>query len=60
MRDGQPVTYWLAERRVPVIPPKGKRPALWMREIRRLCHHGHQTAILTTRQNLPAVNGQQN
>ncbi len=53
-RAGQSVTYWLAERSVLVIPPKGKRPAFWMREIRRLCHHGHQTAILTTRQNLPA------
>jgi len=53
-RDGKPVTYWLAERSVQVIPANRKRPAFWMREIRRLCKNGHQTAILTTRQDLPA------
>ena len=53
-RDGEPVIYWLAERSVQVIPATGKRRAFWMREIRRLCHNGHQTAILTTRQDLPA------
>ena len=53
-RDGKSVTYWLAERSVQVIPANRKRPAFWMREIRRLSHTGHQTAILTTRQDLPA------
>jgi len=53
-RDGKSVTYWLAERSVQVIPANRKRPAFWMREIRRLCKNGHQTAILTTRQDLAA------
>lgn len=54
-RDGQSVTYWLAERSVQVLPAQGQHPAFWMREIRRLCPNGHQTAILTTRQDLPAA-----
>lgn len=45
--DGRTVTYELAERAVEVL--KG----FAMREIRRLCANGHQTAILTTRQDLP-------
>lgn len=53
-RGRNSVTYWLAERSVQVIPANRKRPAFWMREIRRLCKNGHQTAILTTRQDLPA------
>ena len=53
-RDGKSMTYWLAERSVQVIPATSKLPAFWMREIRRLCNNGHQTAILTTRQDLPA------
>jgi transposase-like protein len=44
--DGREVTYTLAERTVEVL--KG----FPMREIRRLCANGHQTAILTTRQDL--------
>jgi hypothetical protein len=44
--DGRPVTYELAERQVEVLP--GFR----MREVRRRCANGHQTAILTTRQDL--------
>jgi hypothetical protein len=54
-RNGKSVTYRLAERSVQVIPAHRKRPAFWMREIRRLCKNGHQTAILTTRQDLPAA-----
>jgi transposase-like protein len=53
-REGRSVTYWLAERSVQVIPATRKRSAFWMREIRRLCANGHQSAILTTRQDLPA------
>jgi transposase len=53
-RNAQSVTYRLGERSVPVIPANRKRPAFWMREIRRLSDNGHQTAILTTRQDLPA------
>ena len=45
--DGRPVSYDLAERRTAVLP--GFR----MREVRRLCAGGHQTAILTTRTDLP-------
>lgn len=52
-REGKSDTYWLAERSVQVIPANRKRPAFWMREIRRLSKGGHQTAILTTRQDLP-------
>lgn len=44
--DGRAVTYDLAERTVEVL--KG----FPMREIRRLCANGHQTAMLTTRQDL--------
>jgi len=53
-RNGKSVTYWLAERSVQVIPATKKTPAFWMREIRRLSEGGHQTAILTTRQDLSA------
>ena len=53
-RDGRSVTYLLAERSVQIIPANSKRPAFWMREIRRLSDNGHQSAILTTRQDLPA------
>jgi transposase len=45
--DGRKIRYTVAERRVEVLP--GFR----MREVRRLCDNGHQTAILTTRQDLP-------
>jgi hypothetical protein len=46
MVDGRDVCYQLAERRVE--PLKGFK----MREVRRLCDSGHQTAILTTRKDL--------
>jgi hypothetical protein len=45
--DDREIHYTLAERRVEVLP--GFR----MREVRRLCDNGHQTAILTTRSDLP-------
>lgn len=45
--DGRPVSYDLAERSREVLP--GFR----MREVRRRCGNGHQTAILTTRTDLP-------
>jgi hypothetical protein len=44
--DGRPVKYRLAEHTVEVL--KG----FPMREVRRLCDNGHQTAILTTRTDL--------
>ncbi len=40
------VTYQLGERSMLV------REGFWMREIRRLCENGHQTSIMTTRQDL--------
>jgi transposase-like protein len=49
MVEGREVRYTLAERNVDVLP--GFR----MREVRRLCEGGHQTAILTTRHDLPLV-----
>lgn len=47
--DGQTVRYLLAERSV--LVQKG----FWMREIRRLCADGHQTSLLTSRQDLAEV-----
>jgi len=47
--DGRKVSYKLAERRVEIIE------GFQMREIRRLCDSGHQTAILTTREDLEPV-----
>ncbi len=40
------VTYQLGERSVRI------RKDFWMREVRRLCDNGHQTSIMTTRQDL--------
>lgn len=45
--DGRRVSYALAERSTELLP--GFR----MREVRRLCANGHQTAIVTTREDLP-------
>jgi len=45
--DGRQVSYELAERAPELLP--GFR----MREVRRLCANGHQTAIVTTREDLP-------
>ncbi|MGH9485036.1 MAG: putative transposase [Terriglobales bacterium] len=45
--EGRAVSYELAERSTPLLP--GFR----LREVRRLCANGHQTAILTTRNDLP-------
>lgn len=53
-RDGKEIEYQLAERSVCIIEGTRRRPAFWMREVRRLCKNGHQTAILTTRQDLSA------
>jgi transposase-like protein len=47
--EGRTVTYELAERTVEVLR------GFPMREIRRLCPSGHQTAILTTRHDLPVA-----
>jgi Transposase protein/Winged helix-turn helix len=44
----QPVIYRLGERSVKI----GKD--FWMREVRRLCESGHQTSVMTTRQDLAA------
>ena len=46
--SGKPVTYLLAQRSVLI----GK--GFWMREVRRLCDSGHQTSVMTTRQDLSA------
>ena len=43
-----PVIYRLGERSVKM----GK--SFWMREVRRLCDSGHQTSVMTTRQDLAA------
>jgi transposase-like protein len=45
--DGRRVSYEVAERSTELLP--GFR----MREVRRLCANGHQTAIVTTRRDLP-------
>jgi len=44
--SGQPVTYRLGQRSVRLSK------TFWMREIRRLCDNGHQTVVMTTRQDL--------
>lgn len=44
---GEPVTYMLGERSIK-INKKG-----WVREVRRLCENGHQTSVISTRQDLP-------
>jgi hypothetical protein len=46
--SGQPVTYRLADRSILI----GK--TFWVREVRRLCDSGHQTSVITTRQDLSA------
>ncbi|MBI1846042.1 MAG: hypothetical protein HYR86_03600, partial [Candidatus Rokubacteria bacterium] len=46
---GQPVTYTLAEKRVRL------RNGLRLREVRRLTASGHQTAVVTSRTDLPAL-----
>ena len=40
------ITYRLGQRSVPI------RKGFWMREVRRLCDDGHQTSVMTTRQDL--------
>jgi len=45
--DGRPVSYELAERSTELLP------GFCMREVRRLCANGHQTAIVTTRNDWP-------
>ena len=45
--EGRRVSYEVAERSTELLP--GFR----MREVRRLCANGHQTAIVTTREDLP-------
>lgn len=44
--QGKAVKYLLAERSVRI------RKNFWMREVRRLCDGGHQTSVMTTRQDL--------
>jgi hypothetical protein len=45
----QPVTYRLGQRSIKM----GK--SFWMREVRRLCDSGHQTSVMTTRQDMTAA-----
>jgi hypothetical protein len=47
--SGNPVVYRLGERSILV------RKNFWMREVRRLCDDGHQTSVVTTRQDLSIV-----
>jgi transposase len=47
--DGQRVRYRLGERGVQL------RPGFWVREIRRLCADGHQTAIIATQRDAPCA-----
>jgi len=43
---GKSVKYLLGQRSVRI------RKSFWMREVRRLCEDGHQTSVMTTRQDL--------
>lgn len=45
--SGKEVVYRLGQRSILL----GKK--FWMREVRRLCDNGHQTSVMTTRQDLP-------
>jgi hypothetical protein len=47
--EGKKVEYKLGERSVKI------KKDLWMREVRRLCDNGHQTSIMTTRQDLLCI-----
>jgi hypothetical protein len=47
--NGQSATYRLSERSVKVSK------MFWMREVRQLCDSGHQTSVMTTRQDLTAA-----
>lgn len=44
--EGKPVIYQLAQRSVRIAE------GFWMREVRRLCDSGHQTSVMTTRQDI--------
>jgi len=44
---GKTVKYKLGQRSVQL------RKNFWMREVRRLCEDGHQTSVMSTRQNIP-------
>ena len=47
--EGKKVEYKLGERSVKI------RGDFWVREVRRLCDNGHQTSIMTTRQDLLCI-----
>ena len=55
------MTYRLGERSIQLIQEKKNRKGditqhvFWAREIRRLCDSGHQTSVITTRQDLGVV-----
>jgi hypothetical protein len=44
---GKAVKYLLGERSIKI------NKNLWLREVRRMCEDGHQTSIITTRQDMP-------
>lgn len=46
---GKAVKYLLGERSINI------RKGFWMREVRRLCDNGHQTSVMTTRQDIDFV-----
>jgi len=58
---GKKMKYRLGQRSIMLIKEKRnrkgeiKREAFWMREIRRLCESGHQTSVVTTRQDLGVI-----
>ncbi len=45
---GKTLKYLLGEQSIKI------KKGFWVREVRRLCDNGHQTSIITTRQDLPA------
>jgi len=49
-RGRREFTYRLADRSVQLRPNSPHSQGFWLREIRRLCDNGHQTAVLTSRQ----------
>jgi len=54
--SGKTVKYNLGQRSVKMIDNKKKQKKdFWMREVRRLCDSGHQTSVMTTRQDLDDI-----
>ncbi len=50
---GDKVTYMLGQRSI--LMKNDKKGRFWVREVRRLCANGHQTSVITTRQDMETL-----